>query len=398
MSNISYHNSGNKKAIVAGHFCLDILPDLSNVPFKQFFELFQPGHLLETGKMNIATGGAASNTGISLNKLGLSASIIARLGSDGFGHIAAEHLENFVAPEFNCLNLVEGETTSYTIIVNPPGIDRIFLHHPGANDSFTDTDVEFSKFPEHVLFHFGYPQLMKSMYMDQGKRLVALFQKAKNAGFTTSLDTTFPDPSSPMGKVNWEDVLRAVLPYVDIFSPSYEEAYFMLDKQGYQSFIDSGVELAPDKVLMDLTERILDFGAKIAFLKLGSSGAILHVSDQLDQQGFGKAWFPGLKQWEARTLWAPSYQVDVVGTTGAGDATIAGLLGAVMREMPIETALSFAMGVGACNVEAIDSVSGVRTWAETMTRINDGWQKNPMGLPSPAWVWSENHQIWEWRK
>ncbi len=395
MANFSNLNIGNKKAIVAGHFCLDILPDLSNVPPGKFYDLFQPGHLLEAGNMNIATGGAASNTGINMSKLGVPTSIIARLGLDGFGRIAIQHMEKYVTQEFNHLNLIAGETTSYTIIINPPGIDRIFLHHPGANDAFTDEDVEFTDYQDHVLFHFGYPQLMKSMFADQGKRLIALFKKAKAAGFTTSLDTTFPDPSSAMGKVDWENVLKSVLPYVDIFCPSFEEAFFMLDQTGYQSYIASASQTGFEEILLKLTEKILTFGAGIAFLKLGDNGALIQVSDQLNKDNFGRAWYPALNQWKNQVLWVPSFQVEVVGTTGAGDATIAGFLSAILSEMSIEEAITFAMGVGACNVEAIDSVSGVRTWRETIDRINAGWKKNSMNLDKDLWLWSEMHQLWK---
>jgi len=148
-------------------------------------------------------------------------------------------------------------------------------------------------------------------------------------------------------------------------------------------------------LLNKLTEEILEFGAKVAFLKLGNLGAIVHVSEEFSESDFGRAWFFGLEKWQKRVLWAPSYKVEVIGTTGAGDATIAGFLGAILNEMPIEEALSFAMGVGACNVEAIDSVSGVRTWGETAKRINDGWLTNPVSMDPAVWKKVVPHQVWQ---
>ena len=396
MPNISKIKPSKKKAIIAGHFCLDILPDLSNVPEGEFFNLFLPGHLLESGEMNIATGGAASNTGISLNKLGVPATIIARVGQDGFGKMAQEHLEKFVQSDHIQLNHVEGETTSYTVIVNPPGVDRIFLHHPGANDSFTGQNIDFSVYKDHVLFHFGYPQLMKEMFFDGGRRMSSMYRRAKELGFTTSLDTTFPDPSSEMGQVDWEKVLKETLPFVDIFSPSFEEAFFMLDKRKYSQFVEGNSRKISPDLILPLLEKILEFGSKIAFIKLGELGAILGCGPKILEEEFGRAWYPQLSEWKNKWMWIPSFKVKVAGTTGAGDATIAGLLASILNEMPLEESLLMAMGVGGCNVEAIDSVSSVLSWSDTATRINLGWEQNNLSLENyPDWLWNPVFLIWE---
>ncbi len=51
-------------------------------------------------------------------------------------------------------------------------------------------------------------------------------------------------------------------------------------------------------------------------------------------------------------MWAPCFDVEVVGTTGSGDATIAGFLSALLRDASPEEAMTMAVAVGACNVEA----------------------------------------------
>ena len=48
------------------------------------------------------------------------------------------------------------------------------------------------------------------------------FEKAKEAGATTSLDLSLSNPESPAGKADWPAILRKTLPYVDIFVPSIE--------------------------------------------------------------------------------------------------------------------------------------------------------------------------------
>lgn len=397
MKSISKLLPSDKKVLVAGHFCLDLLPDLSNVPKGKFYDLFIPGHLIEAGNMTIATGGSASNTGLSLSKLGIATTIIARLGEDAFGHMASAHIEQFISHDNNRLNLVRGENTSYTVIVNPPEIDRIFLHHPGANNTFTEQDVDFQLNPESVLFHFGYPQLMKSMFKNDGERLVRLFKNAKQAGLTTSLDTTLPDPSSEMGNVKWRHVLERTLPYVDIFSPSFEEAFFMLDPMAYSANPIPSDPIEMGKIAIDLSNEILACGSKIAMIKMGEYGTIVRIATNITKETFGNAWFSQITQWCNRLLWAPSFKVSVAGTTGAGDATIAGFLASIANELSAEESLLFAMAVGACNVEALDSISGIHSWQETALRVNGGWQQTQLPLNQMrGWAYNSQTRVWEY--
>jgi sugar/nucleoside kinase (ribokinase family) len=99
-------------------------------------------------------------------------------------------------------------------------------------------------------------------------------------------------------------------------------------------------------------------------------------------------------QWASRELWSPIFQTDTVGTTGAGDAAIAGFLAALLRDMsPIE-AVTIAGAVGACNVEAPDAVSGIRSWDETLARIRGGWPRKALKFNAPGWRFDELQQVW----
>jgi sugar/nucleoside kinase (ribokinase family) len=84
----------------------------------------------------------------------------------------------------------------------------------------------------------------------------------------------------------------------------------------------------------------------------------------------------------------------VVGTTGSGDATIAGFLSAFLREMSPEDAVNAAVAVGACNVEAADALSGLRSWDETLNRIGQGWEKHLIQLGTSGLTWDSAHSLW----
>jgi sugar/nucleoside kinase (ribokinase family) len=91
---------------------------------------------------------------------------------------------------------------------------------------------------------------------------------------------------------------------------------------------------------------------------------------------------------------APCFRVNVVGTTGSGDATIAGFLSALLRSLPAEEALTVAVAVGACNVEAADALSGLPTWPSLMARLEAGWDRLPTRIPTTGWQWQPEPGLW----
>ena len=114
-----------------------------------------------------------------------------------------------------------GSDTSYSVVIAPAGTDRIFLHNPGANNSFSAGDIDSRALEGAAWFHFGYPPIMRRMFASGGEELELVFRKAREAGCVTSLDMAAVDPASEAGKAPWEDILRRVLPYVDFFVPSW---------------------------------------------------------------------------------------------------------------------------------------------------------------------------------
>jgi sugar/nucleoside kinase (ribokinase family) len=288
--------------------------------------------------------------------------------------------------------------TSYSVIISPPGIDRIFLHCSGANDTFGPEDVDFALVAEAGLFHFGYPPIMRRMYEQGGAELAEVFRQAKLTGATTSLDMAFPDPSAPGGQVDWREILKRSLPSVDLFMPSIEELLFMIERPTYQQLSQSGASGVLASVQPELLSRLagelIDMGVKIVVFKLGERGLYLRTADRAALAQMGRAAPADLDAWAKQELWAPCFRVFVVGTTGSGDATIAGFLSGFLRDLPPRQAVNMAVAVGACNVEAADALSGLRSWQETSARVRQGWARLPLDLSAPGWTWSETDQVW----
>ena len=194
---------------------------------------------------------------------------------------------------------------------------------------------------------------MPAISANDGAELVKLFKRVKASGLTTSLDMCHVDPASPAGKVNWHKLLEGVLPYVDLFVPSYGELAWMVGKDCADESADMS-EVA--KSLEQLSEKVLSMGEGVIAIKLGEKGIYLRTG----ANAFNPAW-------AGRELWHPCYQVKVTGTTGSGDCTVAGLLTAVLHELKPDEALSYATGVGACSVEDASATGGVPSLSELQT-------------------------------
>jgi sugar/nucleoside kinase (ribokinase family) len=124
-------------AVVAGHLCLDIFPAMPAIPPGGFKETFLPGHLLEVGAAALCPGGAVSNTGLALRRLGIPAQLICKIGADTFGRIVREWIDSY-GPGLAAGIVVDPQAaTSYSMIVSPPDVDRIILNYPAANHSFS---------------------------------------------------------------------------------------------------------------------------------------------------------------------------------------------------------------------------------------------------------------------
>ncbi len=383
------------EVIVAGHICLDVIPTLMGDTVS-----FVPGQTIKAGSM-IFTTGAVSNTGLALHKLGVPTKLMGKVGSDLFGQLILQILESHGSGLSNGVVVVPGESSSYSIILSPPDVDRILVHSPGCNAMFGADDVCYEVLKSIRLFHFGYPPLMERMYSANGAELTAMFQHAKEMGVTTSLDLSMPDPDSLAAHADWHTIFSATLESVDIFLPSVGELLLMLHRPVFDRLtIRSGnrnllAQVTPE-MISELGQELLNMGAKIIGLKAGDQGMYLRTANVATLAQIDRSLITDLTAWSNRELWMPCFATQVAGTAGSGDATIAGFLMGLLRRMTPEAALSAACAVGACNVEAIDALSGLRGWPETAARIASGWSHLALAhdMTNSGWHWSEIQGVW----
>jgi sugar/nucleoside kinase (ribokinase family) len=401
---IQHDPTSRTEVLVTGHICLDVITNLVDpTPLR-------PGHIVTARPVQLSTGGTVANVGVALRRLGTPVSLLARVGDDVFGGIVLDTLRA-AGPELAKRMLVTpGAATSYSIVINPPGVDRTFLHCAGANDDYAAADVPATALAAARIMHLGYPPLLRRLYADGGAELARVFEQAQSAGVVTSLDLCDVDPEGPAARVDWQDVLARALPHVDIFAPSVGELNGMLRVTPQDAGSPPGVgapvgddapvgdnlsvgDDAPvgDDVPVDddapvdlalvrnLAERALALGARVVAIKLGDQGLYLRTAaHDLTRLGTLLGLDPAL--WRDREVLAPCFTpTQLTGTTGSGDATIAGLLAALMRGADPITAATAATAVGACSVEAADATSGIPVWSEVAARVDAGWARLPVG-------------------
>lgn len=369
-----------KKVIAAGHICLDITPMFPERGADSLGDVLTPGKLIQMGGADVHTGGSVANTGLAMKLLGADVSLMGKIGDDAFGSIVMEVLKKYGAQDGMIVS--EKENTSYSVVLAVPGIDRIFLHCPGANDSFCADDIPQAALADAALFHFGYPPLMKKMYENDGEELVKIMKRAKEAGAATSLDMAAVDAESEAGRADWSRILRRVIPYVDFFVPSAEELCYMLDPKRFGEWQEraAGRDITEildiERDVRPLAEQCMDFGAKALLIKCGAPGLYYRTAGEAVLAGVSPRVVLDAKVWADREGFEKSYVPEkILSGTGAGDTSIAAFLVAVLEGYPPERALQLSAATGASCVAAYDALSGLKTFQELEKKIAAGWRK-----------------------
>jgi len=386
------------QAIAAGHICLDITPTFKKIDKDKIKDIFIPGRLINMGKVKVSTGGPVSNVGLALSMLGINAKLMGKVGGDFFGNGVLKLLRKRNADDG--MIVVDDEETSYTIVIVPPGIDRIFLHNPGANSTFCADDINYELVKQAKIFHFGYPPLMKKIFENDGEELIKIFKRVKDFEVTTSLDMSLPDAASESGKVEWKKILKNLLPYVDIYLPSVEETMFMIKREEFDrlsknAHIHDILEKLDINVLPQLGEKLISYGAKIVALKCGVKGYYIRTQGEKVLAGMGRAKPGHLDNWADRELHEESFHVpNIASATGSGDSSIAGFLSAFLNGETIENSIRMACAVGGLNITAFDALSGLKSWDETLKIIKKGWKKNRLTVEGSWWQYDNKRRIW----
>jgi sugar/nucleoside kinase (ribokinase family) len=280
------------------------------------------GRLVHAEPITVTTGGIVSNSGIAMTRLGMRTAAFSYVGRDDFGAVVRRRLES---EGMDCSLLLTHPTaaTSTTAVLIDPNSERSFAHCVGA-PKLIDKSLFLANldvFARSRMTLIGYYSLMPNLEGDLPEVLAAIRQ----TGCRTALDAA--------GDGGALQPLDRILPHLDVYCPSHDEATHQTG------------ETDPRKII-DIYRRCGALG--LLGVKLGSKGAMLSPSAD-----------------EYIELPCATPPGAVVDTTGAGDSFFAGLLTGLLKGFDATRAGRLAAATGACCVTDYGATAGLRGFEET---------------------------------
>ncbi len=322
-----------RRVAIAGHICVDLSPGL-DAP-----AVIEPGGLVDVGPLTIGVGGCVANTARAMARLGHPVTVYATVGDDELGDVVRRGLDTADLLDAH-LRVVPG-ATSYSLVIEQPGLDRTFWHHLGVNAEVDGSDVDLDGLD---LLHVGYPSLLPRLIAGGGVALSTLLERAKAAGVTTSVDLAVVDTASGAGAMDWRALLRSVAPGIDILTPSLDDLTSAF-----------GLPRAPDLDLAEsLADELVSWGVGVVAISCGPLGVVLRAADEERLRDGGRALAPLATGWARVALRGPVTPLASLRTSnGAGDASTAGLLYAVSHGSGPAAALEAAAASAAAHIAGI---------------------------------------------
>jgi sugar/nucleoside kinase (ribokinase family) len=274
----------------------------------------QAEKLVENATLTIGSSSVIFACGAA--RLGLNVTFVGIVGDDVFGHYMLGEMQKRGIDTTHCI-ISNQETTGFSVILSQPN-DRAILTHAGSIASLRYRDINQGLFKTAKHLHLGSFFMLKHLQKD----VAALFQNAKAAGLTTSIDTNY-DPLE-----TWDSGLSEVLKYTDVFLPNETE----LMQISRQTSVEQALEHFRDIPTLAV--------------KLGSKG--------------------GLAKQQGRTVTAPPLNVNVVDTTGAGDTFDAGFLYGYLHGWNLEKSLQLACACGSLSTQGIGGTTAQPTLEEAL--------------------------------
>ncbi|MHB9023974.1 MAG: carbohydrate kinase family protein [Armatimonadota bacterium] len=314
-------------------------------------------------------GGATSNTGRALVRLGMPVEYMTVIGDDANGDILLKLWEEDGIDTRCVVRSPEAGTALSTIPVYADGKRGVYFC-PGACD-ITDINNLFGPDREYLdvlrarlVFHLGYPPLLRRL---QGAALAELLAAVRETGVMVSLDTTPVADDTTL-----HAMLAPALPVAHMFKPNVEEAsqvagqFSRLAARAAAQSADIEDVITAEE-LNDIGEFLLSAGVPIVVISLGPSGAFLCTGDAAALRAVPLA--PAdLSGWTNQRLYVPAYLVEgPVNTTGAGDTFSAGIFTGMCQGLTsLREIVQFAHCAGALHV---DLSRGACSFAEVQAAL-----------------------------
>jgi len=237
----------------------------------------QGGALVE--QIRITPAGPAGGTAVTLAKLGAGVRSAGAIGTDALGDVLVDLLGRFGVDAELLVRREDVQTSASVLPIRPDG-SRPAFHVIGANATYSSADAPWDAIAAADFLHLGAPEFMG------GEEAAKILSFARDRGVVTSADLLAPGEQA-----------AAILAWI---APAFAHLDYLLPNEE-QVLALSG---APD--LAGGCRALLKRGVGCVAATCGAKGALV-----VDGEG------------EVRV---PAFAVEVVDTTGCGDAFSAGFL------------------------------------------------------------------------
>jgi ribokinase len=260
-----------------------------------------PGETVTNAELSTHNGGKGANQAAAAARLGASVTFLGRVGDDEFGEPLVRALQE-KGIDTSLVERVSGRSTGAAFITVTPDGENAITVAPGANRSLTpeDADAASEKVRDARV-------LVAQMEIPVETVLRAVEVAA--AGGTRALVNLAPTFEVP----------RELLERLDPLVVNEHEAAFLLGAT--VEGVEGALSAAPE---------LLSLGPHSAVITVGEAGAVFASGES--------------------TGHLPAPRVDVVDTTGAGDAFVGALAARLARDASLEEAVAYAVRAGAAAV------------------------------------------------
>lgn len=299
--------------VCAGFACVDVqmkgFPVKDNKPDFEFSDYI---HFVQT---ELSVGGDALNEAMALAKLGCDAQLMTGFGSDNAGMFLRTMVQQSGVDMSPSVQHPTAKTGISTNLLQADG-ERYGLAEHVSDAAYFDPDI-------HAFQGARVVTLGSLFYapFDDPALALRIVCAAKQAGAVVCADVMPPEGKTLAS-------FAYVLKQIDYFFPNEVEAHMLTGETEPQAIV----------------HKLLSFGIGTVILTLGPKG--ICVANQ------------------SETFTLPSFPVEVVDTTGAGDSFLAGFTAGLLDGKSLRDCCLFATATAACNIGSVGATAGIRDRAQ----------------------------------
>jgi sugar/nucleoside kinase (ribokinase family) len=271
-------------------------------------------------QIRLNPAGTAAGAVMNAAKLGARTATVACLGADEKGDLILDFYRR-LGIDCSLVQRTAKAPTSATILTIRPNGERPALHCRGASDHLFVAESEFDAVCDASVLHLGGTGLIAAM---DGGQSAKLLRHSKAKGLTTTFDLIAPSETTI-------SLLTELLPSVDYFMPSLEEAAFLSGRDDPA----------------DAAAYFMDRGAGACIFKMGAKGSYTRTRDGAFR--------------------TPAFRVPVSDTTGCGDAFCGGFVVGLVERLDLEAACRLGTAAAALVATGLGSDAGVIDRAQVET-------------------------------